>query len=195
MALFSEKYGSNVRVVKMESSTELCGGTHVNNLIYLFPIAIISDTTIGAGIRRLISIAFLLIIFRIEAVAGIAAIPFFIDNTRILRKIAENLSVNLNQVESKIIKTDKKTSLKILDQKIFKIKSIDASIFILDARDINQEKDKKGINRLLQLGIDATKEPLVQIFIANDRIAIISKHKEVEANLVFYFLFLSKYFN
>ena len=77
LALFGEKYGAEVRVLKIgEFSTELCGGTHVERAGDIGCFKIISETGVAAGVRR------------IEAVTGAGCINWIANRDKALNKIA-----------------------------------------------------------------------------------------------------------
>jgi alanyl-tRNA synthetase len=91
MALFGEKYGETVRVVKVgEYSLELCGGCHVNNTAEIGLFKIVSESGIGAGTRR------------IEAVTGEAAYRLMNGQVQLLKDTAAKLKTNLKDVPQRI---------------------------------------------------------------------------------------------
>jgi alanyl-tRNA synthetase len=54
LALFGEKYGDEVRVIKMDDfSTELCGGTHVSNTAQIRAFTVMNESGVSAGVRRI----------------------------------------------------------------------------------------------------------------------------------------------
>src|SRR4030042_1291127 len=98
IALFGEKYGDVVRTVrvglaKSPVSFEVCGGTHIDRTGDIGLFQIVSEGSIGSGLRR------------IEAVTGRGAEKLVEERASMLDKIAQQLQVPVANVESKIVST------------------------------------------------------------------------------------------
>ncbi len=91
MALFGEKYGEVVRVVKMgDYSIELCGGTHLNNTSQVCVFKLLSESGIGSGLRR------------IEAVTGSKALEFLNSLQNMVENIAGKIKTPVSEIETSI---------------------------------------------------------------------------------------------
>ena len=91
MALFGEKYGSEVRMVKMGSfSTELCGGTHCDNTSKIGLFKIVSESSVAAGVRR------------IEGVTGLGVLTLLGEKDAVISETAHALKAqNANDMAAK----------------------------------------------------------------------------------------------
>ncbi len=91
IALFGEKYGDSVRVVKLgEVSVELCGGTHVSRTGDIGLFRILSETGIASGVRR------------IEAVTGDSALSTVADEANMLAQLADRVKTSRDNLPQKV---------------------------------------------------------------------------------------------
>ncbi|MHB0999309.1 MAG: alanine--tRNA ligase [Armatimonadota bacterium] len=138
MALFSEKYSGVVRVIKAgDFSMELCGGTHVGRSSQIGSFKIVSESSVGAGLRR------------IEAVTGAAALNYLRERNNLLNEIAGTLKVspvdapdavnrlveNLKTAEKQISELEQKSALSAADELASNAEQIDGINLVISRMD------------------------------------------------------------
>ncbi len=132
MALFGEKYGDVVRVVKAgDFSTELCGGTHVDNTGKIGLFKIVSESSVAAGVRR------------IQAVTGKNVLKYIDEKNELLFATAECFKVgNVSALPQKAVAIA--NDLKAKDKEIAALKaeinSFKTADIMSDAVDVNGVK-------------------------------------------------------
>lgn len=145
-ALFGEKYGQSVRVVKMGESVELCGGTHVGNTSSIGLFKIVSETGVAAGVRR------------IEAITGIEVYKYINEKEALIQDACEALktrednllkridgvNAELKSVNKELADLKKKMSMSSLDDILKKAEEnngINIIVEKLDGVDMNSLRE------------------------------------------------------
>lgn len=155
-ALFGEKYGDVVRVVQVgDYSTELCGGTHVENSGQIGMLLIVSEGGVAAGVRR------------IEAITGVEAYKYVQKNQETIGRIADTLKTQPQNIVNRI--DELVHEIREKDREINKLKSQLASgstddllkevETIKDVKAIIQSIDNQSMDDLRKIG-DVLKEKL-----------------------------------
>ncbi len=135
MALFGEKYGETVRVVSMgDFSMEFCGGVHVTNTAQIGMFKIISESSTGAGVRR------------IEAVTGHGAVAHVNEMEAMVKGLAASLKCRVTDVPARL--TALQGELKAVEQKAAELADKIAKAQVSDVD--SQIRDIKGIKALVQ---------------------------------------------
>ena len=125
MALFGEKYGDKVRVIKFAESVELCGGTHVAATGQIGSFKIVSETAIAAGIRRIEAISgngFMQYVHKNEE--QISTLKEMLGNPQDLNKAMEKLLNEYAGLQKKIEQAQKQQLEITVQQLQNKVKSI-----------------------------------------------------------------------
>ncbi|MCI8872743.1 MAG: alanine--tRNA ligase [Lachnospiraceae bacterium] len=174
MALFGEKYGDSVRVVKMgDFSVELCGGTHVANTSSISAFKIISESGVAAGVRR------------IEALTSKAVFEYYDKLEELLHTAAKTVKTNLAGLVEKL--EHLMADLKALQSENESLKSKAAQSALGDV--MNQVTEVKGVkllassvtgvdmNGLRDLG-DQLKEQL------GEGVVVLASEKDGKVNLI-----------
>lgn len=174
MALFGEKYGETVRVVRMgDFSTELCGGTHVANTGEVRLFKIVSESGVAAGVRR------------IEALTGNGVMEYYGKLEQELAEAATIVKTAPTELLARL--SHLMAELKTLHSENESLKSKAAKDALGDVMD--QVQDVKGVkllavkvadvdmNGLRELG-DQLKEKLI------DGVVVLLSEKEGKVNLI-----------
>ncbi len=138
MALFGEKYGEKVRVVRMgDFSIEFCGGTHVSNTGAISSFKILSESGVAAGVRR------------IEALTGNGVLRYYKEMERIVGEACRVLKTSPASLAEKCGHLT--AELKSLNSELESLKSKAAKDALGDVMD--QVKEVKGV-KLLAASVD-----------------------------------------
>ncbi|GAA2874400.1 alanine--tRNA ligase [Actinoplanes cyaneus] len=130
MALFGEKYGDEVRVVEVgDYARELCGGTHVARSGQLGLVKILTESSIGSGVRR------------VEALVGIDAFGFLAKEHLLVSRLADLFRVPGDQVADRVEQTV--TALRDAEKELEKLR---AQMVLAGAGAlVDQAKDLRGV--------------------------------------------------
>ena len=147
MALFGEKYGKTVRVVKMGSfSTELCGGTHCDNTGKIGLFKIVSESSVAAGVRRIEAVTGLGVLHLLatkDALINQAAAELKVPNTNDLAKRANAVMGEIASLKKEIEALNNKIAASKLDgvlNSAKQIKSVKLIAFNAEGMDVDSAR-------------------------------------------------------
>jgi len=127
--LFGEKYGDTVRTIKFGQSTELCGGTHVQNTGEIWHFKIMTESAIASGIRR------------IEAITKDAVRDYYFEQDDVFGKVKSALKNTTDILKSVLTLQEENTKLK---KEIEQLNKLKAASFKGDL--IKNKKQINGVN-------------------------------------------------
>lgn len=176
MALFGEKYGDLVRVIQFGDSIELCGGTHVLSTGHIGLVKVTSEGAVAAGIRR------------IEALSGVGAEQYVLDQEAVLAEIREllkakdlvsavkNLQETSNKLGKELEKLNKEKALSMKDELMKTVKTVNGVQLVSQRVDLPAESIKdisfalksQHQNLVLVLGAENDGKALISVMVTDD---------------------------
>ena len=181
IALFGEKYGDFVRVIKFGDSVELCGGTHVPATGQIGSFVITSESAISAGVRRIEAItAKRAEEFVKKQMDELAEVKSLLNNTQNLKKSVEDMLVQNSKLQKQIEEFERKAAsgikqdLKNMIQSVGGVNVI-AEVIQLDSaqavRDLAYQLKGEVENLFLVLGSAIGGKPSITVMIADNLVA------------------------
>ena len=158
MALFGEKYGDVVRVIKFGTSAELCGGIHVPSTANIGLFKIVSESAVASGVRR------------VEAISADKAIAFYEDKLSTMNKLGSMLKTqDVLKSVAQLLEENQQ-----LNKKISKLNSAKAGDLKTDL--LKDAKDVNGVDfiaKSVDLDTKAIKNLAFELTKSNDNLLLV----------------------
>ena len=177
IALFGEKYGDTVRVIKFGDSIELCGGTHVPATGQIGQFVITSESAISAGVRRIEAItadkAESYILKNLDELQDVREL---FNNTKNLKKSVEDLQAENAQLKKQLEAFEKLAAAGVKDELKKRISLVDGVNVIAEKVSLDSPQAIKDLafqlkgeveNLFLVLGAEINGKPSLSIMIAD----------------------------
>jgi alanyl-tRNA synthetase len=181
IALFGEKYGDFVRVIKFGESVELCGGTHVPSTGQIGSFIITSESAISAGVRRIEAItADRAEEFVKKHMDELAEVKAVLNNTQNLKKSVEDLVAQNSRLQKQIEEFERKAASGIKQELKNKIQVINGVNVIAEVIQLDSAQAVKDLafqlkgeveNLFLALGSAIGGKPSISVMIAENLVA------------------------
>lgn len=178
IALFGEKYGDTVRVIKFGGSIELCGGTHVPATGQIGYFVITAESAVSAGVRRIEAItadeAEAYINTNMEELGEVRAL---FNNTKDLKKAVGDLLAENSRLQKQVEGYAKQAAAALKNELKQKIQSVNGIHIIAEKITLDSAQSLKDLsfqlkgeieNLFLALGVEIEGKPLLSVMISDN---------------------------